>query len=43
MHNELQDIISSFYVQGAPTLDLIRNNAKMIGGVIGTETKYLEN
>ena len=35
--NDIQDILSGFMMKDAGTLDVLRNNAKTIGGVIGVE------
>ena len=41
--NELQDILSNIMMEDRTTIDLIRNNAKMIGGVLGAETQYFKD
>ena len=40
--NELQDIIGGFIGEEKNSMDLIQNNAKLIGGVIGAEYEYLK-
>ena len=42
MHDQIQDIIAELMNQDVRTLDLIRNNAKLMGGVIGAEAEYYD-
>lgn len=38
--DELQDILAKMMYEDKSALDLLRNNAKVIGGVLGSETAF---
>ena len=39
--NELQDILGELIREEVSTIDMLRNNAKAMGGVLGAEQVYL--